>query len=65
MATSLHLLVFGDAKTEKEQEENVTEIYVNSRDNIVVVPGKIGLLEIKKEDWVDIKNFIDREFSKI
>jgi len=63
MATSLHLLVFPES--EKQNENEATQIYLNSRDNIVVIPGQIGLFEITKEDWIDIKEFIDEEFSKL
>lgn len=63
MATNLHLVVFDN--TETEQESEGTEIYLNSRDNIVVIPGRIGLFEITREDWIEVKNFIDNEFSKL
>lgn len=63
MATSLHLLVFPEL--ENHEEEDATEIYINSRNNIVVIPGKIGLFEITEDDWIDIKKFIDKEFSKL
>jgi hypothetical protein len=60
MSTNTHLVVFTEIN---DKEEKMAEIFANSRNNVVIDVDKFNILEITKEDWPEIKGFIDATFK--
>jgi hypothetical protein len=60
MSTNTHLVVFTEIN---DKEEKMAEIFANSRNNIIINVDKFNILEITKEDWLEIKGFIDATFK--
>jgi hypothetical protein len=62
MATNTHLIVFEEIGG---QQQEVAQIYLNSRNNVVINAQEFSIIEITKEDWPEIKGFIDANFKML